>query len=92
MVESENSVVNLTGKSWYLKNYTIYNKIIQCHFALYWLWHDFLDIIECWVTLVKREVGSDFSGHQGLAMKVMIMNYIYIAHFSYGYVQVGFAE
>jgi hypothetical protein len=29
----------------------------------YLLWHDFLYIIECWVTLVKREVGSDFSGH-----------------------------
>jgi hypothetical protein len=41
--------------------------------------------------LVKREVGSDFSGYQGLARKVMIMNYIYIAHFSYGYVRVGFA-
>jgi hypothetical protein len=35
----------------------------------YLLSHVFLYIIECRVTLVKREVGSDFSGHQGLATK-----------------------
>jgi hypothetical protein len=36
---------------------------------LYVLSHVFLYIIECWVTLVNREVGSDFSGNQGLATK-----------------------
>jgi hypothetical protein len=68
-LENYNLCVIVSGDKIYICNKKSWN-------ILYLLSHDFLYIIECWVTLVKWEVGSDFSGHQGLATKARFAQFI----------------